>query len=226
MTVPFPLDAFEDAKLLALPRRVQRDRSRAVAIVLTVVLHVVIVAGALSLVHVAHRAVPQLLVVQITPEKHMVEDVVAPAPPLAQPTIINVPMPQVVVETPAPVIAARPPAPVPVSAPPAPAAPAHKAVGEGRASFLTRLLAQLNRFKQYPRAARQAHIQGVVMLHFVMNAQGRVTAFDVAKSSGHPVLDAEALALIQRAQPLPAIPPDYPDRTLDAIVPIEFSLNR
>ena len=43
--------------------------------------------------------------------------------------------------------------------------------GEGRDSFWRRLLAQLNRFKQYPRAARQAHIEGVVMLHFVMDAR-------------------------------------------------------
>jgi periplasmic protein TonB len=87
------------------------------------------------------------------------------------------------------------------------------------------LLAQLGRFKQYPRAARQAHIEGVVMLHFVMDAQGRVLSFEIAKSSGRPVLDTEALALIQRAQPLPALPADYPSRTLDAVVPIEFSLN-
>ncbi len=38
--------------------------------------------------------------------------------------------------------------------------------------------------------------------------------------------DAEALALIQRAQPLPALPAGYPTRTLDAIVPIEFYLDR
>jgi outer membrane biosynthesis protein TonB len=38
------------------------------------------------------------------------------------------------------------------------------------------------------------------------------------------VLDNEALALIARAQPLPALPADFPTRTLDAAVPIEFSL--
>jgi protein TonB len=108
---------------------------------------------------------------------------------------------------------------------PAPVAAPQKAAGENRDSFLGRLLAQLNRFKQYPRAARQARIEGVVMLHFVMDAQGKVQSFEIAKSSGRPVLDAEALALIQRAQPLPALPADYPTRTLDAIVPIEFSLN-
>jgi protein TonB len=97
--------------------------------------------------------------------------------------------------------------------------------GETRDSFLARLLAQLNRFKQYPRAARQAHIEGVVMLHFVMDADGKMINFEIAKSSGRPVLDNEALALIARAQPLPALPPDFPTRTLDAVVPIEFSLN-
>ena len=64
------------------------------------------------------------------------------------------------------------------------------------------------------------------MLHFVMDENGKVLTADIAKSSGRPVLDSEALALIQRAQPLPALPADYPTRTLDAIVPIEFSLSR
>ncbi len=96
--------------------------------------------------------------------------------------------------------------------------------GEGRDSFLGRVLAQLNRFKQYPRPARQAHIEGVVVLHFVMDAQGKVLRFEIAKSSGRSVLDNEALALIQRAQ-LPPLPVGFPTSTLDAVVPIQFSLN-
>lgn len=109
-------------------------------------------------------------------------------------------------------------------APPA-GSPLQNAAGETRDSFLAKLLAQLNRFKQYPRAARQAHIEGVVMLHFVMDAQGKVLRFEIAKSSGRPVLDNEALALIGCAQPLPALPANFPTSTLDAVVPIEFSLN-
>jgi periplasmic protein TonB len=105
---------------------------------------------------------------------------------------------------------------VPVTAP--------QGTGEGRDSFLARLLAQLNRVKQYPRAARQARIEGVVMLHFVMDAQGKLVSFEIAKSSGRPVLDNEALALIQRAQ-LPPLPPGFPTDTLDAVVPVQFSLD-
>ena len=64
------------------------------------------------------------------------------------------------------------------------------------------------------------------MLHFVMDAQGRVLSYEIAKSSGRAALDQEALDLIQRAQPLPPLPADFPTRTLDAVVPIEFTLNR
>ena len=63
------------------------------------------------------------------------------------------------------------------------------------------------------------------MLHFVMDADGKVLSAEIAKSSGRPLLDEEALALIRRAQPLPALPADFPTKTLDAVVPIEFSLN-
>jgi protein TonB len=167
----------------------------------------------------------QELSVQITPEKIQKTEEVKPLPKLAMaPTIITVPPPVFTVRTiTPPPVAAQPPVAAP--APAAIAAP-QKSAGETRDSYLGRVLAQLNRFKQYPRSARQAHIEGVVMLHFVMDANGRVQSFEIAKSSGRPVLDAEALTLIQRAQPLPALPADFPTRTLDAIVPIEFSLNR
>jgi len=59
----------------------------------------------------------------------------------------------------------------------------------------------------------------------VMDANGHVTLADIQKSSGRPVLDNEALAMIQRAQPLPALPTDFPTRILNAVVSIEFSLN-
>jgi protein TonB len=165
----------------------------------------------------------QELSVQITPQKIELAQDTIPPPRLVVPSAVTAPPPEIVIQTVTPPPIATQVAAMPV--PPAPLAAPQRAAGETRDSFLGRLLAQLNRFKQYPRAARQAHIEGVVMLHFVMDAQGRVQSFEIAKSSGRPVLDAEALALIQRAQPLPALPADYPTRTLDAIVPIEFSLN-
>jgi protein TonB len=48
---------------------------------------------------------------------------------------------------------------------------------------------------------------------------------EIARSSGRAALDREALALIDRAQPLPAMPAAMEGDTLDAIVPINFALH-
>jgi len=225
MTVPFPLDAFDNARPITRRSLAPHvDKNKLVSVALTIAFHVVILAAALTAVHVSHSRVMQELKVSILPEqKHVDPRDLAPPPRLIQPAMVTVPPPQVAIQTvtPPPVMAQSAPvaAPAPTTAPKSPVA------GEGRDAYLGRLLAQLNRYKQYPRAARAAHIEGVVMLHFVMDAQGRVLSFEIAKSSGRPILDAEALALIQRAQPLPALPPDFPTRTLDAVVPVEFSLH-
>ena len=225
MTLPYPLDAFETAQPVRQHRARRFNRDKLVGIAITLAVHVVILAMALTAVHVSRTKVMQELSVQITPERTQKTEDLKPLPKLATaPTIVTAPPPVFAVRTMTPPpVAVQPPlaAPAPAAIP----AP-QKSAGESRDSYLGRLLAQLNRFKQYPRAARQAHIEGVVMLHFVMDTDGRVQSFEIAKSSGRPVLDAEALALIQRAQPLPALPADYPTRTLDAIVPIEFYLNR
>jgi TonB family protein len=225
MTVPFPPNAFDHAQPIA--RRSlgpQVDKGRLVSVALTIAFHAVILAAALTAVHVSQSKGMRELKVTILPQqKQELPKDLAPPPKLIQPALVTAPPPQVVVQTvtPPPVVAQ----PAPLAAPAPTTAPRSPVAGEGRDAFLGRLLAQLNRYKQYPRAARAAHIEGVVMLHFVMDANGNVLSFEIAKSSGRPVLDAEALALIQRAQPLPALPADFPTRTLDAVVPVEFSLN-
>ena len=224
MTVPFPLDAFETAQPVRRVHAPKVNRDKLISVGITVAVHAVILAMALTAVHVSRTRVMQELTVQIAPEKAQKLEEIKPVPKLmTAPTLITAPPPEFVVRTitPPPVMA-QPPVAAPATAIPAP----QKSMGETRDSYLGRVLAQLNRFKQYPRTARQAHIEGVVMLHFVMDATGKVQSFEIAKSSGRPVLDAEALALIQRAQPLPALPADFPTRTLDALVPIEFFLNR
>jgi TonB family protein len=223
VTIPYPLDAFDHHQAVRPRMQPALDRARLVSIAVTIAIHVLIVVAALTVVKVSHTQMMQELSVNITPEQiKPAEKIAAPPPKLVQPTIITVPPPEVTIRTaPPPVTAQQASAPAP-----APPVAAPTGAGEGHDSFLGRLLAQLNRFKQYPRSARQAHIEGVVQLHFVMDAQGKVISFEIAQSSGRPVLDSEALALIQRAQPLPALPADYPTRTLDAIVPIEFYLNR
>lgn len=88
-----------------------------------------------------------------------------------------------------------------------------------------RLMSHIAQFRRYPEAARKKREQGVVYLWFRMDRNGNVLSARVDKSSGSPVLDQEALATLNRAQPLPRVPADRPS-VLELELPIEYHLVR
>ena len=90
--------------------------------------------------------------------------------------------------------------------------------------WISQLLAHLNRYKQYPNIARARRQEGVVTLSFTMERDGRVLTRKIEKSSGSPILDEEALAMLQRSEPLPAFPPAMVGESRSFSVPIRFSL--
>lgn len=92
------------------------------------------------------------------------------------------------------------------------------------ASWTSQLLAHINRHKQYPSSARSARQQGVVLLSFTMSRNGQVLLQRIARGSGVAALDAEVLAMIQRAQPLPPFPESMPQKSQSITVPISFAL--
>jgi protein TonB len=57
-----------------------------------------------------------------------------------------------------------------------------------------------------------------------MRRDGAVLDVRIKTSSGATILDEEAGATIRRAQPLPPIPPELPER-LNIIVPVAFNLS-
>jgi protein TonB len=91
-------------------------------------------------------------------------------------------------------------------------------------SWTTVMFKQLQRFKSYPSGARARNEQGVVMLTFTVDRDGRVLSRQIVTGSGHPDLDAEVLIMIDRAQPLPAFPASMTQAQQDFTVPIRFSL--
>lgn len=91
-------------------------------------------------------------------------------------------------------------------------------------SYRDRLAAHLQRYKEYPSEARAAGKQGVAMLSFTVNRNGQVLGSRLAGSSGVPALDAETMAMIRRAQPLPSFPPEMTQASLSFTVPIRFSI--
>jgi periplasmic protein TonB len=110
-------------------------------------------------------------------------------------------------------------APVP-TAPQAAPAPAARPAAPAVASWQRLLIAQLERHKRYPPQARGK--LGEAKLAFSIDRQGRVVASRIVQSSGSDALDAEALALVKRAQPLPPPPAGLPDNQLSFVVPIRY----
>lgn len=124
----------------------------------------------------------------------------------------------------------RPPAPRTTAAPraerQAPVASAATA-GASRAaaaSYNQMVAAHLQRFKQYPSSAKAAGQQGVARLSFTLGRGGQVLSSRLAGSSGSAALDGETLAMVRRAQPFPAMPPDMKQVSISFTVPISFSI--
>jgi protein TonB len=115
------------------------------------------------------------------------------------------------------------PSPLDKSAPPAAAAPAAPA-SNVQPNWRSALIGRLQQAKRYPAAARARDEQGVATITFTLDRQGHVVSVALTRSSGSAALDAEAVALIHRAEPLPALPPEMHGDTITLTAPISFAL--
>lgn len=131
-------------------------------------------------------------------------------------------LPLAVEPAPTPAVSAAPPAPATTAPPARPAPPA--AVAASAQTWEGTLLAHLERRKRYPVEARAQRREGVAHVRFTMTREGRVLSAVLERSSGHPALDREAVALLRRAQPLPKPPPEIPGDPVSLSVPVEFFL--
>jgi len=91
------------------------------------------------------------------------------------------------------------------------------------ASWKIQLERLLEKNKRYPAEARVRRQHGEVRVVFVLDRQGNVVHRQVAVSSGHLALDTEALALLDRTQPFPALPTEWPGDKISITAPIRFN---
>jgi len=169
----------------------------------------------------------------ITAEAPKAVEVVAKPPPVRVAAKTPTPKPQPVVEQPPPIERETPPPAPPPAAAAAPAPTVTASIADTRdvaaeadlrARYMAELRAWLEKHKRYPRVAQRQRSEGTALLAFVMSPDGRVLSYEVRKSSGHAVLDDEVRAMIERAAPLPPIPPELERGQLEVVVPVKFSV--
>jgi protein TonB len=169
------------------------------------------------------------------PPPKPVEKVVEPKP---QPKPTPKPKP-VVKETPPPTPVPDPaPEPLPVIASarasvaqqtvavpePAPVPPPPPSPGSVKAKddYFARLLAWLERHKRYPFKARSKRREGTALVWFQMDRNGQVRGCRLEGTSGSEMLDEAAVAMVERASPMPPFPKEMTDQSLELVVPVEF----
>lgn len=80
--------------------------------------------------------------------------------------------------------------------------------------------------RHYPPLAVQLAMEGTVELQVAVNRDGSLAGRPVVlRSSGHDLLDEEALRMAMRAAPFPPLPAGYPDAIAVLRVPVRFHLD-
>ncbi len=86
------------------------------------------------------------------------------------------------------------------------------------------LWGRIEELKRYPSLARTNHWEGKVVVSAVIRDDGEVTGVQIAESSGRPVLDEEAMAVMKKASPLRLKHP-LGQRQITILIPISYRLD-
>ena len=118
------------------------------------------------------------------------------------------------------------PAPAPVEtsvARPAPAGEAPPDLGS-LAQYRLALIGAAKRHKTYPPRAIDRGLEGRVDVRLVIGTDGALARVLVRRSSGHDVLDRQALELLRTASGLTPVPPALRNREFAVEVPVLYEL--
>ena len=90
----------------------------------------------------------------------------------------------------------------------------------GRASWESELAAHIRRYATY--SANGSRESGTVRVGVSIDRNGRLLSRRLAGSSGSPVLDSAAMAVIERAQPYPRFPPGMSQAQIALTIPLHL----
>lgn len=87
------------------------------------------------------------------------------------------------------------------------------------------LLRRIETLKQYPALARVNHLEGRVVVRIVIEEDGRIASVEIAKSSGHDVLDQAAMETLRQASPI-ALSRPLEKSPVTMHIPLSYRLGR
>ena len=90
--------------------------------------------------------------------------------------------------------------------------------------YSAKITLAIKKQQKYPRMAMNRNLQGSVIIELKFNKDGSITNSKVKKSSGHKILDKEALNMTKRAMPFPVPPKILQSKVFTVVVPITFTL--
>jgi len=186
--------------------------------------------------------IPEPEIIKPEPPKPVVKPKPKKKKPKLKPKPKPVPIPEPVVTepiTPEPVENTPPPAPEVIAVaptvekapavivpppPPSPPKPTQVEVNNALGEYGSLLGRRIAKHKSYPKIAARRGWQGKVLLDLTIDNTGRVLSAKIKQSSGHKVLDKQALKMVEKASPFPTPPLALRDGNFNLTVPVSFKL--
>lgn len=117
-----------------------------------------------------------------------------------------------------------PPVPIVAPEPPKPITPSQVDLDEARGKYGNTLWNSIGKYKQYPKIAQMRGWQGEATVELLLDGSGKLKSKKIIQTSGHEVLDKQALEMVERAAPYPTPPEALRGSNFTIIVPIPFKL--
>jgi protein TonB len=86
------------------------------------------------------------------------------------------------------------------------------------------LIGAARRYKRYPRVAMDNNWEGTAEITMMIGSNGMISSVMIKTSSGHEVLDQQALEMFKRAKPLVPIPAALRGKEFTVVLRAIYSL--
>lgn len=115
------------------------------------------------------------------------------------------------------------PAPVPVKQEPPPVIN-QADYDDARSRYGNSLWGAISKHKKYPKIAAMRNWQGEAIVELELDGNGKLKSKKIIQSSGHDVLDKQALEMVEKALPFPQPPEVLRGNNFTITVPVPFKL--